>query len=305
MKRIFLVLLIASFCFATVFTVTNYREQNSGFEGFPNISTSAVMDCEKGIVTATAVGNGSSVVGHDSYLFYMDYGASPILMSSGKGDNNGKVKHKVSGNTSLMTGMFRVRSDKKGFRSHEMEFYIDECRGGVSQAPYTPPQPPPPPPPKPPPAAGDNCTNNSLCIGTEYCIGGKCVPVVNGSCGYITNHAWYTYECCNDLDCGYLHLYCNLTDHMCRNKSAAQMQQLLNGTNKTGNASVPVGKNCTNTDQCIQISCSHGGVYTPSTCVNGTCTQWKCVAPKNEICPVSLFVLFGIAGVISILINKK
>jgi len=257
-KAFLFTLVIISFCSATTFTVTSYRVQNSGFDGYPNISVTIVFDCDKGLVTTQATGNGTWLAYQDSYLFYMDYGDAPILMSSGKGDKNGKVIHKVSGNPSIMTGMFRLRTDKSGFRSNEVEFYIEECRGGISPAPFQPPSPPPPPPSKPAPVAGDNCTNNSECIDSEYCNKtqntgpgtGKCLPVANQTCGYATNHAWYSYECCKDFDCGYLHLYCNLTDNMCRNKSTSEMDKLLNGTNETrdlseknGNASQD-GKFC-------------------------------------------------------------
>ncbi|MEM2949269.1 MAG: hypothetical protein QXT05_02645, partial [Candidatus Bilamarchaeaceae archaeon] len=45
------------------------------------------------------------------------------------------------------------------------------------------------------------CEVDDDCAFDERCTDGKCVKIQPGECGYIANHAWFDYECCNDTDC--------------------------------------------------------------------------------------------------------
>ncbi|MEM4360147.1 MAG: right-handed parallel beta-helix repeat-containing protein [Candidatus Bilamarchaeaceae archaeon] len=45
------------------------------------------------------------------------------------------------------------------------------------------------------------CEVDDDCAFDERCTDGKCVKIQPGECGYIANHAWFVYECCNDTDC--------------------------------------------------------------------------------------------------------
>jgi hypothetical protein len=45
------------------------------------------------------------------------------------------------------------------------------------------------------------CTSNDNCGDDHYCSNGKCLTVQIGECGYVANHAWHSYECCNDSGC--------------------------------------------------------------------------------------------------------
>ena len=53
--------------------------------------------------------------------------------------------------------------------------------------------------------AKHECDTNSDCRYNEYCSLSNCVseckPVVQGICGYISNHKWVNYDCCSDSDC--------------------------------------------------------------------------------------------------------
>ncbi len=44
------------------------------------------------------------------------------------------------------------------------------------------------------------CITNSDCSSTKECISNDCVAVT-GTCGYASNHAWVSYECCSNTDC--------------------------------------------------------------------------------------------------------
>ncbi|MFH1393590.1 MAG: hypothetical protein ABIH29_01795 [Candidatus Micrarchaeota archaeon] len=48
---------------------------------------------------------------------------------------------------------------------------------------------------------GEPCDENGDCASTEYCDSGSCRPVPRGACGYVSDHAWFDYECCEDGDC--------------------------------------------------------------------------------------------------------
>ncbi len=51
------------------------------------------------------------------------------------------------------------------------------------------------------PAVQTECSVDGNCRSDQYCSNGKCLPVQLGECGYVTNHAWHAYECCNDSAC--------------------------------------------------------------------------------------------------------
>ena len=65
----------------------------------------------------------------------------------------------------------------------------------------------------------------------------------------------------------------------------------LNTTNQTNSGTVPAGGNCTTDYDCEQVSCP--GVYTPSECKNGKCTQWSCPAPNGTVqqCASPFFII--------------
>jgi len=60
--------------------------------------------------------------------------------------------------------------------------------------------------------AQPECNVDSNCSDDKYCSNGKCTSVQLGTCGYVSNHSWKSYECCNNSDCqsGYL-----CTNHSC------------------------------------------------------------------------------------------
>jgi hypothetical protein len=93
-------------------------------------------------------------------------------------------------------------------------------------------QPPPPVQPPQPGKTGFACEDNGNCDFNMYCGDNKtCLPVV-GKCGYALNHAWVSYECCEDSDCPALQTCDN---HICRS--------LVFGL--TGNNTGFVGENST------------------------------------------------------------
>ncbi len=51
----------------------------------------------------------------------------------------------------------------------------------------------------------NTCASNADCADTAYCTptasGDKCLAITTGDCGYIEDHAWYNYECCDNGDC--------------------------------------------------------------------------------------------------------
>ncbi len=47
------------------------------------------------------------------------------------------------------------------------------------------------------------CTDSSQCADDQACRAQECVDL-NGTCGYASNHAWVSYACCSDSDCGNL-----------------------------------------------------------------------------------------------------
>ncbi len=52
---------------------------------------------------------------------------------------------------------------------------------------------------------------DSDCISTKYCFEGSCVDVT-GVCGYVENHKWVSYDCCDDFNCA---LGYKCTDNTC------------------------------------------------------------------------------------------
>jgi len=46
------------------------------------------------------------------------------------------------------------------------------------------------------------CCVNDECAANKYCAGNTCVEVETKSCGQIVNHAWESFECCADAGCG-------------------------------------------------------------------------------------------------------
>jgi hypothetical protein len=55
------------------------------------------------------------------------------------------------------------------------------------------------PPPPPPPIAA-KCLKDSDCAPSDFCRSGSCVAV-SGTCGFVSNHTWFSYDCCDDIDC--------------------------------------------------------------------------------------------------------
>jgi len=53
------------------------------------------------------------------------------------------------------------------------------------------------------PKEKEKCRDDSCCAEDEYynTATEKCEKIQKGICGYISNHKWYNYECCNDEDC--------------------------------------------------------------------------------------------------------
>ncbi len=45
------------------------------------------------------------------------------------------------------------------------------------------------------------CTDSSSCADYQACLAQECVNL-SGTCGYAANHAWTSYACCSDSDCG-------------------------------------------------------------------------------------------------------
>ncbi|MFH1393588.1 MAG: right-handed parallel beta-helix repeat-containing protein [Candidatus Micrarchaeota archaeon] len=45
------------------------------------------------------------------------------------------------------------------------------------------------------------CTENAQCLDNESCAQGSCQAVSTAGCGYIANHTWIGYDCCEDDDC--------------------------------------------------------------------------------------------------------
>ncbi len=58
------------------------------------------------------------------------------------------------------------------------------------------------PPPVPPPVPSSGCTSDDQCPLVDFCnlSIGACQPVT-GVCGFAANHAWSSYQCCQDADC--------------------------------------------------------------------------------------------------------
>ena len=92
--------------------------------------------------------------------------------------------------------------------------------------------PPPPPPPTQPP----ECSSDFECATYQFCSGGSCVPVT-GTCGYVENHTWNSYDCCLDSDCA--------PGNICTDNKCASVQYDLTATGgfvgETGTASASVG----------------------------------------------------------------
>jgi len=55
-------------------------------------------------------------------------------------------------------------------------------------------------PPPPPPPVAVKCLKNSDCPPSDFCRSGSCVAV-SGTCGFVSNHTWFSYDCCDNLDC--------------------------------------------------------------------------------------------------------
>ena len=96
---------------------------------------------------------------------------------------------------------------------------------------YVAPPPPPPPPTQPP-----ECTIDAECATYMFCSGGSCAPVT-GTCGYVENHTWNSYDCCLDSDCA--------PGNICADHKCASVQYDLTATGgfvgETGTASASVG----------------------------------------------------------------
>lgn len=58
------------------------------------------------------------------------------------------------------------------------------------------------------------CTTDSDCADEETCSSEICIPVETGECGYVQNHSWQDYECCQDSECAD-YPYEKCTSHTC------------------------------------------------------------------------------------------
>jgi len=59
---------------------------------------------------------------------------------------------------------------------------------------------------------GHECNTDEICKDNEYCENNWCTLVIQKSdCGYVSNHEWFDYECCENDDC----VEGNCIDHIC------------------------------------------------------------------------------------------
>ena len=115
-------------------------------------------------------------------------------------DSNGNAIFDVS------AGEYLIKLSKSNYydKSTDKTF---TCTG-TEQTPVTPAQP--------------ECTSDTDCTYNEYCSDGSCVPVTQGTCGYVANHMWNAYECCADSDCAENQV---CTGHSCVVKEQPQQNQ--------------------------------------------------------------------------------
>lgn len=79
---------------------------------------------------------------------------------------------------------------------------------------------PPPMPPEP------ECSADADCLPSQYCSGGSCAPVQEGTCGTIENHRWKNYECCKDEDCEKKY---NSKEYECKQNKCVKKEYDLDG----------------------------------------------------------------------------
>jgi|GEM_PF-4791795 len=70
------------------------------------------------------------------------------------------------------------------------------------------------------------CNDDMDCMVTEYCDSGNCRPVPRGDCGYVSDHAWFDYECCVDSDCA--------EGYVCRENLCIVLEEFSIETEDTG-----------------------------------------------------------------------
>ena len=139
------------------------------------------------------------------------------------------------------------------------------------------------------------CKSNSDCEKTEYCHKESacttfCKPV-SGYCGYVRNHEWVSYECCDNsscsqnqicvnntcinltCECGYLQNHtcvkyecCSDTD--CANSRYCYMNECVECRQNTDCAGNEI---CTTANKCSPLSCREC-----EHTVNHSCVQYEC-----------------------------
>ncbi len=111
------------------------------------------------------------------------------------------------------------------------------------------------------------CANSSACANDEYCdIGNQtCEKIEGGTCGYVSDHQWFNYECCSDASC-------NASYRCDSNKCVPKKYELTvpNQTNVSNDVPVKAfedGKPCASCD--ISIEDPKGNKKTVTTDNNG------------------------------------
>ena len=144
--------------------------------------------------------------------FYTSQDAEMRLLLSNPYE--GLIASKTVGSSGSVTfvltkaGTYEATASKTGYKSATLVFTYALCAPVANETNVTTNHttndtvnPPPPPLPPPPPDGKKGCTTNSECTDAQYCSGGSCIDVSSGSCGYLSNHSWFQYACCNDSDC--------------------------------------------------------------------------------------------------------
>ncbi len=127
MRRILLVLLLASLSFAITVRPDYIGVKDTGNEALETLVVEIGVDCDTTDTTVIAYDSETELPVDEAevFLFYTDYGYN--LISSGTTDQAGTVTLAVPGNINFLRALFILRVDADGYRSREIEFTYEKC----------------------------------------------------------------------------------------------------------------------------------------------------------------------------------
>lgn len=137
-----------------------------------------------------------------------------------------------------------------------------------------------------------NCPSEEYCHINNECKASDCLPIEQGKCGYISNHKWIDYECCENIncqdsetcmdnhcvsiscECGHISEHGCIHYECCENTACKSNEQCINHVCKEPNCGYceyVINHRCTKYECCEDTACKSN-----EQCVNHQCQKLNC-----------------------------